>query len=1202
MLRVGVHGLELEEVLVASHSGLLVLLEELLGALGELAREAAVASLVHEELLVATRRLLGVERELLALGSGRVEAVEVPVTALDGALHLELAVLHAALDGVHLAGAVADDQGRAVVGLGLLDGLQGLRRVGTHGNLGDVDVAVGHGDLGEGLLLGHLAGGSKLRDLAEVRGLGGLATRVGVDLGVEDEDVNVAVRGEDVVQAAEADIVSPAVAAEDPEGLLGQVGLVGEDGLGGVGAVGLEGLDVGGGSSLGGGGVAGVGVEPSLGSGLEGLAHAVGLEQRLGVGDELVVDGLVADLKTEAVLGVVLEQGVVPRGTVALGVDRVGRGRGRVAPDGGAAGGVGDEHAVAGDLGHEASVAGLGAAGAGAGELEERLLELRALGVGGDGLGLLGDLGDAVVEDLLLGKLLLLRDHGEGVLRAGGDADGAAHAVERADGEGELLALHLRAHGVEGAQVLGSRGDLGVVQDERTDGGVRADEGAGVALDALGLVPLRDHDRDATLLVSGGAELPLAVDDVLERGDRQGIAVHAVNGLEEVLDLFDDGGAALEGELGRGVLGGRPVGGHLKLAERGGAGVDGLVVGVDDSLALLHVGLGGRVLHVLQGLLGGQDLGQGKEGGLQNGVRALAHADLGGQVDGVDEVDGDVVLGDVALGNGRHVLSELLVRPLAVDQEGAARLDVADHLEALDDVARVVAGDEVGLGHIVRRADRGIAEAQVRDGDAAGLLGVVLEVGLDVLVGVVADDLDGVLVRTDGAVAAEAPELALDGAGGSGVRGLLGLRQAEVGDVVDDADGELALGLVLLELLEDGEGGRRGRVLRAEAVTAADDLDVGLAGLIEGGDDVLVKGLADGAGLLGAVHDGDLLDGLGDHVDEALDGERAEQADLDEADLLAVGVQVVDDLLEDVAEGAHADDDTVGVGGAVVVEQAVIGAELLVDLAHILLDDGGQLVIGLVAGLAVLEEDVAVLVGAASVRVLRVQGVVTERLDGIHVAHVLEVLVVPNGDLLDLVRGAEAVEEVEERDLALDGGEVGHRREVHDLLDVALGEHGEAGLAASHDVGVITEDVQSVGSDGTGRDVEDARQALARDLVHVRDHQEQALRSRVGGGQSAGSERAVDGTGGTGLGLHLDHVDGRAEDVFAALGCPLIDVVCHRAGRGDRVDTRNLGERVRYVRGRLIAVHGLELTSHILSFKLPGNPHGPRDAYRLRLR
>ncbi len=152
-------------------------------------------------------------------------------------------------------------------------------------------------------------------------------------------------------------------------------------------------------------------------------------------------------------------------------------------------------------------------------------------------------------------------------------------------------------------------------------------------------------------------------------------------------------------------------------------------------------------------------------------------------------------------------------RPLAVDQEGAAGLDVADHVEALGDVAGVVAGDKVGLVDVVRWTDRGIAEAQVRDGHAAGLLGVVLEVGLDVLVGVVADDLDGVLVGADGAVAAQAPELALDGAGGCGVGRISGLGQGQVGHVIDDADGELALGLVLGELVVDGEGGRGRRVL-----------------------------------------------------------------------------------------------------------------------------------------------------------------------------------------------------------------------------------------------------------------------------------------------------------------------------------------------------------------------------------------------------
>ena len=69
-----------------------------------------------------------------------------------------------------------------------------------------------------------------------------------------------------------------------------------------------------------------------------------------------------------------------------------------------------------------------------------------------------------------------------------------------------------------------------------------------------------------------------------------------------------------------------------------------LMVHVHDVLALLQVGLRGGVLHVLDGLLLGHDVGQREERRLQDGVGALAHADLAGQVDGVDGVELDVVL------------------------------------------------------------------------------------------------------------------------------------------------------------------------------------------------------------------------------------------------------------------------------------------------------------------------------------------------------------------------------------------------------------------------------------------------------------------------------------------------------------------------------------------------------------------------------
>ncbi len=522
---------------------------------------------------------------------------------------------------------------------------------------------------------------------------------------------------------------------------------------------------------------------------------------------------------------------------------------------------------------------------------------------------------------------------------------------------------------------------------------------------------------------------------------------------------------------------------------------------------------------------------------------------------------------------------ELLSGPLAVDQEHAARLYVTDNREALRNIGRVMAGDKVSLVDIIGRTDRMVAETQMRNGHAAGLLGVVLEVRLYILVGVVADDLDGVLVRTNRAVAAKAPEFAFGRAFRRSVRGG-DFGQGGVGHVVHDADGKLALGRARLELLVNSEYRGRGRILGAQAVAAADNSDIILARIRERGDNVHIERVALRAGFLGAVEDSDLLRSRRDGFEKLVRSKRAVQADFDQADLLAVGVQVIDDFLCNVADGAHRDDHAVGVLCAVIVEQLVVGAELGVDLAHILLNDARDSVIILVRSLAVLEEDVAVLVGTAHDSALGVQGALAERIDRVHVAHLGEVVIIPDLDLLDFVGGTEAVKEVDERHAALDGGEVRNRGEIHDLLRVGLGEHRKAGLAAGHNVGVVAEDVQRMGRYGTGGNMEYAGQKLAGDLVHIRDHQEQALGSGVGGSQRACREGAVHGACRARLGLHFNDLDGRAEDVLLTGGSPLVNAVCHGARGGDRVDPRYFRERIGYVRGSSIAVHGLHFSCH----------------------
>ena len=707
-----------------------------------------------------------------------------------------------------------------------------------------------------------------------------------------------------------------------------------------------------------------------------------------------------------------------------------------------------------------------------------------------------------------------------------------------------------------------------------------ADICAVVALDALGSVPSRNGDGHAALLISGSALLELTVHMRQEGGNRQAVAVHTAHGEHDVLHLLHNALAA--GELGGHslVLGVSPIGGHVELLVSGSAQIDGLVVHVHNVLALLQVGVGGGVLHVLQGLGLRQNLCQREEGGLQDGVGALAHADLLGQVDGVDGVDLDVVLGDVTLGSGIQMVAELRVIPLAVDQEHTAGLHIADDGEMLGDVGRHVAGHEVSLVDIVRRLDGLIAEAQMADGDAAGLLGVILEVGLDVLVGMVADDLGGVLVGANSTVAAQTPELALDGAGRSNAGNGL-LLQRQVGDVIHDAQSELVLGSVLLQLVIHGKDGGGRRILAAQTVTTADDLHVIEAvGVGQSGDNILIERLALGAGLLGAVQNGQSLAGSGDGSQQLIGPEGTIQVDLHHADLLAVSVHVVDDFLCHVADGTHGDDDAVSVGSAVVVEELIVSAQLLVDLAHVLLDGLGEGVIVLVAGLAMLEEDVAVLVGTAHHGTLGVQGVLAERVNSVHIAHFLQILVIPHGDLLDLVRGTEAVEEVDEGNAALNGGQMGHGSQIHDLLHIVLAQHGEAGLTAGHHVGMIAEDVQSVAGHGTGGHVEHAGQQLAGDLVHVGDHQQQALGCGVGGGQGAGAQRTVNRAGSAGLRLHFHHLDPGAEDVLQPVGGPLVHKVGHGGRRGDGIDGGNLGERVGHVRRSVVTIHGLHFSYH----------------------
>ena len=90
-----------------------------------------------------------------------------------------------------------------------------------------------------------------------------------------------------------------------------------------------------------------------------------------------------------------------------------------------------------------------------------------------------------------------------------------------------------------------------------------------------------------------------------------------------------------------------------------------------------------------------------------------------------------------------------------------------------------------------------------------------------------------------------------------------------------------------------------------------------------------------------------------------------------------------------------------------------------------------------------------------------------------------DVVLVEDGDLVDLVRRPEAIEEVQERDPRPQRGGVRDEREVVRLLDRAGGEHRPARRPRVHHVAVVAEDRERVGRDRPGRDMDDGGRQLA---------------------------------------------------------------------------------------------------------------------------
>jgi len=241
---------------------------------------------------------------------------------------------------------------------------------------------------------------------------------------------------------------------------------------------------------------------------------------------------------------------------------------------------------------------------------------------------------------------------------------------------------------------------------------------------------------------------------------------------------------------------------------------------------------------------------------------------------------------------------------------------------------------------------------------------------------------------------------------------------------------------------------------------------------------------------------------------------------------------------------------------------------------HRVLHDLRKGVVKRIGALARLEEDVRILRGAAQHRMFRRQRARPVRRNLGIVDHGTHHCRLQRDDFRHLVRGAEAVEEMEQRNATGERGCLRDQCKILRFLRRVGGEHGATGGAAGHDIGVVAENRQRMRRHRARRHVQHTGRQLAGKLVEIGDEQQQPLAGGEAGGQGAGGERAVQRAGRTALRLHLDDARHRAPQVGPLLRRPLVRPLAHVGGGRDGVDGDHLVAQVGHPGNGLVAIDG----------------------------
>ena len=244
--------------------------------------------------------------------------------------------------------------------------------------------------------------------------------------------------------------------------------------------------------------------------------------------------------------------------------------------------------------------------------------------------------------------------------------------------------------------------------------------------------------------------------------------------------------------------------------------------------------------------------------------------------------------------------------------------------------------------------------------------------------------------------------------------------QTGVGHIIVDAHGEVIFWLIFKELLKDRFHHRRGKLFGGEAIAAADHLRQrgNLAqrkGLGQGGDHILIERFTGCAYLFGTIQYCNGFHGFWQCFNQMACAEWTEQTHSDHAQFGTRPIEHIDSLFNGLRSRTHYHNHLFGIFGTMVIKQLVPAACQLSQFIHGLLNNTGNLVIKRIGTFTTLEIDIRILCRTTDKRIIRVQGAFTVCINQLVINHGSNLLIRNQRDLVYLMRGTEAIKEVDER-------------------------------------------------------------------------------------------------------------------------------------------------------------------------------------------